>query len=222
VSTMGRHSGLADRLIDQLRASGVLHSAPVEAALRSVPRAAFLSGANAGHASDDEALSLKVDLTGRPISTASQPSMVVLMLEQLDVRPGDRVLEVGTASGWDAALLDELAGPAGSVVTVELEPDLAAGARRALDASGHGRVTVLAGDGSLGHPPGAPYDRIIVTAGAPGVAPAWVQQLGDGGRLVVPVVDGTGAGRSLAYVKQEGRLVEEGGTPCRFVPLRHA
>lgn len=217
---MGRHSDVADGLVDKLRSSGALHSLRVAQALRAVPRAAFLSEANAQHALDDEALAVKVDAAGRAISTASQPSMVVLMLEQLHVDPGSRVLEVGTATGYDAALLDELAGPAGSVVTMELEADLAVDSRRHLEATGHDRVTVLAGDGTVGHPPGAPYDRIIITAGAREVAPAWVEQLAEGGRLVVPVVDESGAGSSLAYVKRDGRLVGEGGTPCRFVPLR--
>ncbi|MGH3854548.1 MAG: methyltransferase domain-containing protein [Pseudonocardiaceae bacterium] len=136
---------------------------------------------------------------GTAVSSASSPNLVAEMLEALDVAPGHRVLEIGAATGINAALLAELVGPAGEVVTIELDDDLAAGARAGLAAAGYPQVEVICGDGALGHPARAPYDRIIVTAGAWDIASAWWQQLALGGRLVVPLrLHGSGLTRAIA------------------------
>lgn len=110
---------------------------------------------------------------GTAVSSASSPNLVAEMLELLDVQLGHRVLEIGAATGINAALLAELAGPTGQLVTIELDDDLASGARDGLAAAGYHQVEVICGDGALGHPASAPYDRIIVTAGAWDIAPAW-------------------------------------------------
>lgn len=165
----------------------------------------------------DEPVLLKRDRRGAVISTISQPTMIATMLEQLDVRPGDRVLEIGTASGYNAALLGHLAGSDGAVVSIELEPDLAAGAKRALERAGSQNVLVICADGRAGWEAAAPYDAIIVTAGASGVEPAWERQLRESGRLVVPM---DRIGLCFSYEKRDGHLLETSKVPAAFVPLR--
>ncbi|MBH1938974.1 methyltransferase domain-containing protein [Streptomyces sp. AV19] len=118
-------------------------------------------------------------------SSASAPSVVARMLADLDVRPGQRVLEVGTGTAWNAGLLARRIGPA-AVTTVEVDPVLAGTARTALERHGLGAVTVVCGDGFRGHPPGAPYDRIIATCGVHSIPAAWWEQCRPGGRIVVP------------------------------------
>jgi protein-L-isoaspartate(D-aspartate) O-methyltransferase len=146
--------------------------------------------------------------------------MVAQMLEQLRVEAGDRVLEIGTATGYNAALLAHLAGSAGRVVTVEIEEDLAERARQSLAETGYPEVRVVRGDGRLGIPESAPYDRIVVTAGVRQVAPAWIDQLAEGGRMVVPLVNPFGDGMAVLFEKVGGELEARSGRPCAFVPLR--
>ncbi|MGH9098745.1 MAG: hypothetical protein ACRDV8_00745 [Acidimicrobiales bacterium] len=115
-----------------------------------------------------------------------------------------------------------MAGEAGRVLSVELEPDLAERATRALAQTGVDSVTVVIGDGRRGHPDGLSFDRIIVTTGAGAVVDAWADQLAEGGRLVVPVVDDSGVGSVLTFEKRGGRMVRCGERRCGFLPLRHA
>ena len=201
-----------------LRQTGAIRSERVAAAMLTVEREAFLSpDVPVEQAYGDAPVLLKRDRRGGIISTISQPTMIATMLEQLDVRDGDRVLEVGTASGYNAALLAHLTGPAGSVTSVELEPDLAAAARRALADAGVKNVRVVCADGRNGWAADSPYDRIVITAAADRVEPAWTEQLNEGGRLVVPInLDEM----CFAYEKRDGQLVEQSRVPARFVPLR--
>lgn len=164
----------------------------------------------------DEAVALKW-AHGRALSSVSQPTMVASMLEMLDVHLGAHVLEIGTGSGYNAALLAELAGDEGLVVTVELDAKLAEIAGRQLDATGYGAVEVHAADGRAGWSGSAPYDRIIATASAPRPEPCWVQQLGDGGRMVVPLARELEA---VTFDKVEGELVRDGSCPALFIPMR--
>ena len=208
------------RLVDALRRSGVIRTDAVADAMLAVPREAFAPAL--ADAYDDAPILLKRDEGGATVSTISQPTMIASMLEELAVEPGNRVLEVGTASGYNAALLAELAGPSGHVVTIELEEDLAERAAEVLHTAGYGElVTVVAGDGSVGYAPAAPFDRIIVTAGAPSVAPAWIDELRAGGRLVVPITGPSGSGMSRTYFNTAGGLELLREIPCGFVPLRH-
>ncbi|HEY1933212.1 MAG TPA: protein-L-isoaspartate(D-aspartate) O-methyltransferase [Acetobacteraceae bacterium] len=150
----------------------------VLAALRKVRRAAFVPQDSTARAYVNAPLPI-----GRG-QTISQPFIVALMTDLLDLRPEDRVLEVGTGSGYQAAVLAELAG---SVFSIEVVPELADTARQALAAEGYGRVALRVGDGALGWRQQAPFDAIIVTAAARDVPPALVEQLRPGGRMVIPV-----------------------------------
>ncbi|HSZ38827.1 MAG TPA: methyltransferase domain-containing protein [Trebonia sp.] len=178
--------GARARLAESLRSSGLAGTA-VSEAFRSVPRHVFLPQESAALAYDDMAIVIKSDAGGLPVSASTQPAMMAIMLEQLGLAARHRVLEIGTGSGYNAALIAHIVGDAKSVVTIEIEPDLADQARAGLAAVGFGDITVVCGDGADGVPGRAPYDRIIVTGGAWDLAPPWLAQLAPGGRIVAPV-----------------------------------
>lgn len=193
---------------------GEADDARVLAALAAVPRAAFVPAAWRHAADEDRAL---------PIAhgqTISQPTIVALMTHLLAPKPGDRVLEVGTGSGYQAAVLAELGA---RVFSIEIIPGLAAEAAERLERLGYGTVAVRAGDGGLGWPEEAPFDAIIVTAAAPRVPPALVEQLKPGGRMVVPVGPVDGIQRLVLVTRAEdGTVSERTVTDVRFVPLTGA
>jgi protein-L-isoaspartate(D-aspartate) O-methyltransferase len=162
---------------DQLVARGI-HDPRVLDAMRRVPRHRFVEANALGCAYADRAL---------PIGdgqTISQPYMVAVMTEALKLEGHERVLDVGTGSGYQAAILAELAR---EVVTIERLPELADAARERLDSLGYRNIRVVVGDGSVGFPESAPYDGILVAAAAPRVPASLKDQLADGGRLVIPV-----------------------------------
>lgn len=209
-------------MVEGLRARGVLRTRLVDDAMASVPRHLFVDAADVDidHAYADVAIVVKIDAEGTAISSASQPTIVAAMLELSRLERGHRVLEIGTGTGYNAALLDHIVGPDGSVVSVELDADLAAAARDRLRRQGCDRVRVVTGDGAAGHLPGAPYDRVIVTTGAPDIAPAWIDQLRVGGRLVSPVVGADGVGVIRRVIKNRDGLDDRAGAPCGFLPMR--
>jgi protein-L-isoaspartate(D-aspartate) O-methyltransferase len=173
-------------MVAGLLASGRIRTRAVERAFRIVPRHLFLPELPPEQAYHDEAVATKwVD--GVAVSSASQPSMMAIMLEQLEPRPGHRVLEIGAGTGYNAALMAELVGPAGSVVAVDIDEDLVQGARDHLAAAGTSGVTLVTGDGASGYPERAPYDRIVLTVGSWDIQPAWWHQLAPGGRLLLPL-----------------------------------
>ncbi|MFI8090332.1 methyltransferase domain-containing protein [Streptomyces sp. NPDC086080] len=153
---------------------------------------------------------------GELLSSSSQPSLMALMLAGLDVRDGQRVLEIGTGSGYNAALLAHRLGDDGLVTTVDLDPDITESARRHLDAAGH-RPAVVTGDGARGVPAHAPYDRIIATCAVPSVPRAWLAQCRPGGRILTPFATGLVALTVRDAGHAEGRFLH---TPAYFVPLR--
>ncbi|MGH3930512.1 MAG: methyltransferase, FxLD system [Pseudonocardiaceae bacterium] len=143
------------------------------------------------------------------------------MLQQLEVRPGHRVLEIGAGTGYNAALLARLAGPEGEVTTVDIDTDVAESARRNLTAAGYAGVRVIRGDGEDGYPAAAPFDRIIVTAGAWDMPPAWLEQLAPAGRIVVPLRI-RGLSRSVALERDDPCWRSVSVENCGFIPLRGA
>jgi protein-L-isoaspartate(D-aspartate) O-methyltransferase len=148
--------------------------------------------------------------------TTSQPYMIAAMLQAAEIAPQDRVLEIGAGSGYQTALLAELAG---SVFAVERNPTLSANAQNVLKRLGYARAMVITGDGSLGLPQHAPFDVIIVAAAAPRVPPALVKQLASGGKLVVPVGDSHQQVLQLARKGRDGSVSVTSLEGCRFVPL---
>ncbi len=171
-------SGKRQRMVQkQIRARGVQNES-VLAALRTVPRHEFLPERLRRRAYEDSALSLG------PGQTVSQPYIVAMMTELAQLRTSDRVLEVGTGSGYQAAVLAELVE---NVFTIELDPELAKSAAARLDRLGYRRVRCREGNGWQGWPEEAPFDVILVTACAPEPPPPLTQQLAEGGRLVIPI-----------------------------------
>jgi len=178
-------------------------------AMEAVPRELFVDESDRSRAYDDAAL---------PISdgqTISQPYMVARICEALRLTGNERVLDVGTGSGYQAAVLAELAR---EVHTIERIPELAAQARERLDAAGYDRVEVHVGDGTLGLPDHAPFDAIAVAAAAPGFPQTLYEQLKPRGRLVVPVGSARGQRLEVAVRSPEGPAMIH-SVPCRFVPL---
>ncbi|MGB2876256.1 MAG: protein-L-isoaspartate(D-aspartate) O-methyltransferase [Gaiellaceae bacterium] len=178
-------------------------------AMARVPRELFVPEAERRRAYDDAALAIGHG------QTISQPYMVARICEALAIRGGDLVLDVGTGSGYQAAVLAELGA---DVVTIERIPELAEQARANLAAAGYDRIEVVVGDGTLGMPERAPFDAVAVAAAAPGFPETLYEQLRPGGRLVVPV-GGPRAQRLEVIVRSpEGPAVIH-SVPCRFVPL---
>jgi protein-L-isoaspartate(D-aspartate) O-methyltransferase len=198
----------AEMVERQLRRRGIADER-VLVAMDRVPRELFVPASLTEHAYDDGAL---------PIGhhqTISQPFVVATICSLLSLRGTERVLDVGTGSGYQAAVLAELTA---EVVTIERIPELAAEARARLEEAGYANVDVRVGDGSLGVPERAPFDAIAVAAAAPRVPSALYDQLAQGGRLVLP--RGTRWGQELVLVVRthEGPA-ERASIPCRFVPL---
>ena len=206
------------RLVDELRDSGRLASPAVEAAFRAVPRHLFLPEMAADEAYQDEAFVIKTGSDGLPVSSSSQPAIMAIMLEQLGLAPGHRVLEVGAGTGYNAALMTHLVGESGSVVTVDIDADMVARAQANLAAAGYFNVIVVCGDGAFGAPDYAPYDRVIVTAGAWDLAPEWLAKLGPGGRIVLPL-SVRGIQLCLALEREAGHWRSRSACRCGFIRM---
>jgi protein-L-isoaspartate(D-aspartate) O-methyltransferase len=189
------------------------------AAVGAVPRHLFLPDVELSRAYGLGPVVTHRDEHGVALSSASGLTIVSAMLKQLDVRAGHRVLEIGAGTGYNAALLRHLVGSDGSVTTIDILEVAADEAREHLSASGFTDVTVLHGDGELGVPANAPYDRIIVTAGADHVPQAWADQLAPGGRLVVPLRI-NGLTRSVTFEYTGGVWRSLDMDECGFMPMR--
>jgi protein-L-isoaspartate(D-aspartate) O-methyltransferase len=218
-----RAAQLRNQLADWISGRGTFQTPGVEQAFRTVSRHEFLPG----HPLED-AYSRKPVVTqrapdGSSTSSASSPNLVAQMLEQLQAEPGNTVLEIGAATGFNAALLASLTCPGGKVVTIEYDPGLAGQAAANLRRAGYPQVQVIADDGALGHREQGPYDRIIVTAEATDITAAWWDQLNPAdGRIVIPVrLHGSGLTRSLGLRRTGPRtMVADSAYVCGFVAMR--
>jgi protein-L-isoaspartate(D-aspartate) O-methyltransferase len=192
----------------QIAARGV-EDARVLEAMRAVPRHLFVPDSSVAEAYADRPLPIGEG------QTISQPYMVAVMTAALAPGPSDRVLEIGTGSGYQTAILARLAA---AVVSIERHAPLAARAAETLRTLGVANADVRVGDGTEGAPADAPFDRILVTAGAPAIPDPLRRQLADGGRLVIPV--GPSGFQHIRIIRREGEAyVESEGDPCVFVPL---
>jgi len=200
---------LSERMVEhQIVARGIMDPAVLDA-MRAVPRPLFVPEGERAHACDDVPLSIGCG------QTISQPYIVALMTELARLNPASHVLEVGMGCGYQTAVL---AACAGSVWTVEIEPELAARAARTLAELGVSNVTCRVGDGSLGWPEAAPFDAILVTAAPADVPPALLDQLAAGGRLVIPL--GTTSQDLCVFTREPDGIRRESIIPVRFVLLR--
>src|SRR6516225_7072227 len=211
---------LATRVVADTRIS----SERVAAALYAVPRHLFLPERPPEVAYQNDAIVTKRDETGQPISSSSQPTIMAIMLDQLDLAPGQRVLEIGAGTGYNAALISHVVGPAGEVTSVDIDPELVGRAREHLVGAGFGDVTVVCGDGAGGYPERAPYDRVIATVGVSDLAPAWLEQAVPQARIVVPL-DVRGTQLSVAFEPADpadpgGPWMSRSLAPCGFMRMR--
>jgi protein-L-isoaspartate(D-aspartate) O-methyltransferase len=214
-------AGLRERLVVQVLQTSGIRDERIAAALRDVPRHLFLPHLPPEDAYLDDAIVTKRDADGQPISSSSQPAIMAIMLDQLTLAPGQRVLEIGAGTGYNAALMQHIVGPAGTVVSVDIDADLVDRAREHLASAGYQDVTVVAADGAEGYPPGAPYDRVIATVGVSDLAPAWLDQAGPGARIVVPL-DVRGSQLAVAFGRSGsgGYWVSRSIAPCGFMRMR--
>ena len=194
---------------EQIEAEGISDTAVLQA-MRRVPRHRFVPAQLRDQAYADRPLPIGYD------QTISQPYIVALMTELLGLKKGHRVLEIGTGSGYQAAVLAEIVD---SVWTIELLEPLAVSARERLQKLEYDGVQVRAGDGYAGWPEHAPFDAIIVTAAATAIPEPLIQQLKEGGRMVIPVGEAFSIQILVLVEKREGRVVKQNVTAVRFVPL---
>jgi protein-L-isoaspartate(D-aspartate) O-methyltransferase len=211
---------LRTEMVERIRKAGHARREEVERVLRDTPRHEFLPDADLAVAYDpwQAVVTHRFD-DGRSLSCASAPWLVAAMLDQLDVQPGNRILEIGAGTGYNASLLAQLTGRADLVTTIDIDPDVTAKASQALAATGYSDVHVITGNGGLGHPDHAPYDRMIATVSPWDIPAAWWKQLAPGARLVAPL-RWRGQGRSVAFTYTDGRLVSDSLHLCGFVYLR--
>lgn len=227
IQTVGtsRESGQAaevrNAMTDKLRAVGMITCQAVEDAFRAVPRHEFVPAGTPLETAynTDDSVTVKTDEHGLVISSISAPFIQARMIEQAHLGPGMSVLEIGSG-GYNAALLAEVVGGDGRVVSVDIDPEVAGRASALLDAAGYGsRVTVLLADAEHGVPGYGPFDAIIVTAGAWDIPPAWLGQMAGHGVIVVPLRM-NGITRSIAFRRENDHLVSTSAEVCGFVPMQ--
>jgi len=211
---------LQSELLRELRGSQLLAHPDIDAAFSQIPRHLFLPEFDLTTVYQDKAIALKVSPSGETLSSSSQPTMMAIMLQQLRLAPDMNVLEIGTASGYNAAILSQIVGAGGHTTTLEIDRELAEEARNNLLRAGFGKVLVVDCDAAGGYEPRAQYDRILATAGVWDVPRKWLQQLRADGRLIVPIwLDGVQV--SAAFTPQPDRTyLSVDNRPCAFVYLQ--
>lgn len=214
-----RADKLRAAMVAQLREMGVVRSDSVAAAVGAVPRHLFAPGEPVETAyATKTILQTKRDENDVPISMISAVDIQAMMLEQAQLEPGMRVLEIGSG-GYNAALIAELVGPHGEVTTVDIDAEVVERTRRCLEVAGYERVNVVLADADAGVPDHAPYDCVIATTSAWDIPPSWVHQLTPDGRLVVPLRM-RALTRSVVFERGADRLSSRGYELCSFVPVR--
>jgi protein-L-isoaspartate(D-aspartate) O-methyltransferase len=218
---------LHERLVEDLAGKGLLDNPRLRAAFRAIRREHFLPGVALERVYRDDAVTTQTGPGGMTSSSSSQPSIMAMMLAQLDPQPCDRVLEIGAGTGYNAALLAHLVGPGGQVTTIDIDPAITCAAQANLDRAGVGanqvaEVEVRTGDGWLGAADRAPLDRIQATVGVWDLAPAWADQLTPAGTLVAPLWLRAGVHVTAAFTRPAGdqRLRSHRVVGCDFVRLR--
>jgi protein-L-isoaspartate(D-aspartate) O-methyltransferase len=210
---------MRERLATRVIAANHIGSDLVADALWTVPRHVFLPDLPPAVAYRDDAIVTKRDADGLAISSSSQPGMMAIMLDQLDLAPGHRVLEIGAGTGYNAALMRHIVGPSGLVISIDIDRDLTDLARSHLASAGYPDVAVVWADGAEGYAAHAPYDRLIATVGVSDLAPAWLAQVTSGARIVVPL-DVGGTQLSVAFERSGGHWASRSLAPCGFIRMR--
>lgn len=199
------------RLVERLKRYGYIRSKEVEDAMLSIRREDFVPPSVRRYAYDDTPLEIGFG------QTISAPHMVAMMCEELELKKGLKILEIGAGSGYHAAVISRIIGEEGKVYSIERIAELAEFARKNLEKAGIKNVEVIEGDGSLGLPEYAPYDRILVTCSAPDIPEPLIEQLKEGGIILIPV------GRTFSVlikgIKKGKRLEKKEICGCAFVPL---
>lgn len=213
-----RAGNLRHALVESLVEKGAIASRQAREAFASVPRHLFVPNVDVAAAYSDQPVFIRWD-AGIPISSSTQPTMMAIMAEQLRLEPGCRVLEIGAGTGYNAAILAHIVGESGHVVTVDIDRDIVDEAAGNLSNAGYHDVEAVCRDGFEGFAAGQPYDRIMVTVGAQDVSPHWVEQLRDGGIMVVPIWF-KGYRLSVALQRRDGVLESLSASPCMFIPIR--
>jgi protein-L-isoaspartate(D-aspartate) O-methyltransferase len=210
---------LNEALVDELKSRGWIQTLRIEAAFRAVLRHHFLPGRKLEEVYSDQVVPTKQDQEGQWISSSSQPTIMAIMLEQLGLEPGHKVLEIGAGTGYNAALMAHIVGETGRVITVDIDEDLVEAAREHLALAGFEQVEVVRADGGYGYADAAPFDRIILTVGAPDITPAWLDQLKPNGRIVLPLML-KGSMKSIAFERVDHHLESLSVKDCSFMLLR--
>lgn len=213
---------LRGQLVRSLREKGELTDPLLEAAFLKVPRHEFLPELPLDKAYSDEALPVKRDPDGSIISSSSQPIMMAMMLQQLDLQPGHNVLEIGTGTGYNAAIIQEVVGSQGKVTTLEVEKDLVQQVEYRLQKLAMGSIRVVHTDAAGGYAPRAAYDRIIATAGVWDVPAAWVRQLKPQGIIVAPLWLHAMQVSAALHREADDVLYSDTNLPCGFIRMRGA
>ena len=206
-----KHQTALNDLVNYLKNSRFLNDKKVEDAFRNIPRHEFVPSSELGYAYYNEPLSIKKN------QTISQPAVVSRMTEWLDVREGQKILEIGTGSGWQTAILSYLVG-SGIIYSIEIRPELVKFARENLEKFGIDNVNVILNDGSIGYPEASLYDRIMITAACSEIPLPLLDQLVDGGLLIAPIGDSS---QSLVLLQKtkKGIIEIKHESHYVFVPL---
>jgi protein-L-isoaspartate(D-aspartate) O-methyltransferase len=207
-------------MIDELKKRGLEIDGPIEDAFRTVPREVFLPEIPLERVYSGDAIVTKKDEEGNPMSSSSEVGIMIAMARLLDVAPGQRILEIGAGTGYNAAVLAQLVGARGAITTIDIDAHIAALAREHLADAGIDRVAVVTADGWEGYAPNAPYDRIEITASVADLSPYWIAQLADSGKIVLPFVLPAGMQAVLGLQRQGAELESSRVIPGGFMRLR--